>query len=148
MSARPGNASSFPVQLSGFTEIAFHRRVNPKPECPKDGLGDILKKPSGAPPDFWDNGFGTEIAPETRAPNRCCHRTNPTVSASSLTTIAGGQCRPALPATLARMELVDHQSAERRAGRWGQDADAGRFRAGRRRLPDGHALAPGGTSVF
>ena len=42
------------------------------------------------------------------APNRCCHRTNPTVSASSLTTIAWWP----MPATLARhlglRELVDH----------------------------------------
>ena len=42
------------------------------------------------------------------APNRCRHRTNPTVSASSLTTIAWWP----MPATLARhlglRELVDH----------------------------------------
>ena len=46
------------------------------------------------------------------APNRCCHRTNPTVSASSLTTIAWSNAGLLLPATLARhlglRELVDH----------------------------------------
>ena len=47
------------------------------------------------------------------APNRCCHRTNPTVSASSLTTIAWWpNAGLLLPATLARhlglRELVDH----------------------------------------
>ena len=47
------------------------------------------------------------------APNRCCHRTIPTVSASSLTTIAlVANAGLLLPATLARhlglRELVDH----------------------------------------
>ena len=47
------------------------------------------------------------------APNRCCHRTNPTVSASSLTTIAwwpmpACSCRPPWPGTLGLRELVDH----------------------------------------
>ena len=47
------------------------------------------------------------------APNRCCHRTNPTVSASSLTTIAWWpNAGLILPATLARhlglRELIDH----------------------------------------
>ena len=47
------------------------------------------------------------------APNRCCHRTNPTVSASSLTTIAwwpmpACSCRPAPAGHLGLRELVDH----------------------------------------
>ena len=47
------------------------------------------------------------------APNRCCHRTIPTVSASSLTTTAwwpmpACSCRPPLHSNLGLRELVDH----------------------------------------
>ena len=58
------------------------------------------------------------------APNRCCHRTNPTVSASSLTTIAwwpmpACSCRPPSPGTWAceNSSTITLTSAERRDGR-------------------------------
>ena len=58
------------------------------------------------------------------APNRCCHRTNPTVSASSLTTIAwwpmpACSCRPPWPGTWAceNSSTITLTSAARRDGR-------------------------------
>ena len=58
------------------------------------------------------------------APNRCCHRTNPTVSASSLTTIAwwpmpACSCRPPSPGTWAceNSSTITLTSAARRDGR-------------------------------
>ena len=59
-----------------------------------------------------------------RAPNRCCHRTNPTGSASSLTTTAwwpmpACSCRPPSPGTWAcgNSSTVTLTSAMRRGGR-------------------------------
>ena len=76
------------------------------------------------------------------APNRCCHRTNPTVSASSLTTPPGGQCRAdpsrhPRPAPWPAPTPPEARRPRRRAGpgeHRRQDDDPGGLRPSRRRL--------------
>ena len=68
----------------------IHRRTS---------LGTALEEASGCSSESGIMVLEQKPAREQGAPNRCCHRTNPTVSASSLTTIAwwpmpACSCRP------------------------------------------------------
>ena len=71
-------------------------------------MGTVLEEARGCSSESGIMVLEQKPARKQGAPNRCCHRTNPTVSASSLTTIAWWP----MPATLARhlglRELVDH----------------------------------------
>ena len=76
-------------------------------------MGTALEEASGCSSESGIMVLEQKPARKQGAPNRCCHRTNPTVSASSLTTIAWWpNAGLLLPATLARhlglRELVDH----------------------------------------
>ena len=77
-----------PVDLYGLTRI--HRRTS---------LGTALEEASGCSSESGIMVLEQKPARKQGAPNRCRHRTNPTVSASSLTTIAwwpmpACSCRP------------------------------------------------------
>ena len=61
------------------TLALIHRRTS---------LGTALKEASGCSSESGIMVLEQKPARKQGAPNRCCHRTNPTVSASSLTTIA------------------------------------------------------------
>ena len=68
----------------------IHRRTS---------LGTALEEAGGCPSESGIMVLEQKPARKQGAPNRCCHRTNPTVSASSLTTIAwwpmpACSCRP------------------------------------------------------
>ena len=88
----------------GSTLTRIHRRT---------ALGTVLEEAIGCSSESGIMVLEQKPARKQGAPNRCCHRTNPTVSASSLTTIAWWPMPGLLlPATLARhlglRELVDH----------------------------------------
>ena len=66
----------------------------------RTALGTALEEARGCSSESGIMVLEQKPARKQGAPNRCCHRTIPTVSASSLTTTAwwpmpGGQCRPA-----------------------------------------------------
>ena len=76
--------------LSDFFLARIHRRT---------ALGTALEEASGCSSESGIMVLEQKPARKQGAPNRCCHRTNPTVSASSLTTIAwwpmlACSCRP------------------------------------------------------
>ena len=80
--------------LQRFQAVAalprIHRRTS---------LGTALEEAGGCPSESGIMVLEQKPARKQGAPNRCCHRTNPTVSASSLTTIAwwpmpACSCRP------------------------------------------------------
>ena len=76
-------------------------------------MGTALEEASGCSSESGIMVLEQKPARKQGAPNRCCHRTNPTVSASSLTTIAwwpmpACSCRPDLARHLGLRELVDH----------------------------------------
>ena len=73
-----------------FSLARIHRRTS---------LGTALEEASGCSSESGIMVLEQKPARKQGAPNRCCHRTNPTVSASSLTTIAwwpmpACSCRP------------------------------------------------------
>ena len=74
----------------GWALARIHRRTS---------LGTALEEASGCSSESGIMVLEQKPARKQGAPNRCCHRTNPTVSASSLTTIAwwpmpACSCRP------------------------------------------------------
>ena len=76
--------------LDGSALARIHRRTS---------LGTALEEASGCSSESGIMVLEQKPARKQGAPNRCCHRTNPTVSASSLTTIAwwpmpACSCRP------------------------------------------------------
>ena len=76
--------------ILGFPLARIHRRT---------ALGTALEEASGCSSESGIMVLEQKPARKQGAPNRCCHRTNPTVSASSLTTIAwwpmpACSCRP------------------------------------------------------
>ena len=76
-------------------------------------MGTALEEASGCSSESGIMVLEQKPARKQGAPNRCCDRTNPTVSASSLTTIAwwpmpACSCRPPLARHLGLRELVDH----------------------------------------
>ena len=99
-------------------------------------MGTALEEASGCSSEIMEQ----KPARKQGAPNRCWNKPDIRILFDDHRLVANG------PATLRHLglrEVVDLTSAERRDGDWGQDADAGRFRAGRRRLHD--ALRAGGT---
>ena len=97
------------------TLARIHRRTS---------LGTALEEASGCSSESGIMVLEQKPARKQGAPNRCCHRTNPTVSASSLTTIAwwpmvACSCRPPYPGTWAcgNSSTITLTSAERRDGR-------------------------------
>ena len=87
-------------------------------------LGTALEEASGCSSESGIMVLEQKPARKQGAPNRCCHRTNPTVSASSLTTIAwwpmpACSCRPPSPGTWAceNSSTITLISAARRDGR-------------------------------
>ena len=108
----------------------------------KTTLGTVLEEARGCSSESGRMVLKQKTARKQGAPSRCCHRTIPTVSASSLTTTAwwpmpACSCRPPLHSTWAcgNSSTITSTSAAHRAGEHGgQTADAGRFRAGGRRL--------------
>ena len=75
---------------TAYTLTRIHRRTS---------LGTALEEAGGCPSESGIMVLEQKPARKQGAPNRCCHRTNPTVSASSLTTIAwwpmpACSCRP------------------------------------------------------
>ena len=86
-----GFSISPPVVLTVQDALArIHRRTS---------LGTALEEASGCSSESGIMVLEQKPARKQGAPNRCCHRTNPTVSASSLTTIAwwpmpACSCRP------------------------------------------------------
>ena len=97
------------IFTSGATESCnlalprIHRRT---------ALGTALEEAIGCSSESGIMVLEQKPARKQGAPNRCCHRTNPTVSASSLTTIAWWPMPACSCRTLARhlglRELVDH----------------------------------------
>ena len=83
-----GDAEAIDIIMEALTRI--HRRTS---------LGTALEEASGCSSESGIMVLEQKPARKQGAPNRCCHRTNPTVSASSLTTIAwwpmpACSCRP------------------------------------------------------
>ena len=102
-------------QIEGEALPRIHRRT---------ALGTALEEASGCSSESGIMVLEQKPARKQGAPNRCCHRTNPTVSASSLTTIAwwpmpACSCRPPQPGTWAcgNSSTITLTSAERRDGR-------------------------------
>ena len=90
----------------------------------RTALGTALEEARGCSSESGIMVLEQKPARKQGAPNRCCHRTNPTVSASSLTTIAwwpmpACSCRPPSPGTWAceNSSTITLTSAARRDGR-------------------------------
>ena len=99
----------------GYTLAGIHRRT---------ALGTAPEEARGCSSESGIMVLEQKPARKQGAPNRCCHRTNPTVSASSLTTIAwwpmpACSCRPPWPGTWAceNSSTITLTSAARRDGR-------------------------------
>ena len=108
---------SLPSHASSDTEplARIHRRT---------ALGTDLEESGECSSESGIMVLEQKPARKQGAPNRCCHRTNPTVSASSLTTIAwwpmpACSCRPPSPGTWAceNSSTITLTSAARRDGR-------------------------------
>ena len=86
-----GRVASLAGASMGLFPLArIHRRTS---------FGTALEEAGGCPSESGIMVLEQKPARKQGAPNRCCHRTNPTVSASSLTTIAwwpmpACSCRP------------------------------------------------------
>ena len=79
----------------------------------KTTLGTVLEEARGCSSESGRMVLKQKTARKQGAPSRCCHRTIPTVSASSLTTTAwwpmpACSCRPPLHSTWACGKLVGH----------------------------------------
>ena len=90
MKARGSVLLGYNAQAMVSPLARIHRRTS---------LGTALEEASGCPSESGIMVLEQKPARKQGAPNRCCHRTNPTVSASSLTTIAwwpmpACSCRP------------------------------------------------------
>ena len=88
--AHPLGTPVDPASSGSLALARIHRRT---------ALGTALEEASGCSSESGIMVLEQKPARKQGAPNRCCHRTNPTVSASSLTTIAwwpmpACSCRP------------------------------------------------------
>ena len=115
VSAEPNGMSYSELRDSLFALARIHRRT---------ALGTAPEEARGCSSESGIMVLEQKPARKQGAPNRCCHRTNPTVSASSLTTIAwwpmpACSCRPPWPGTWAceNSSTITLTSAARRDGR-------------------------------
>ena len=88
------NTAVTPPRFTAFTTSVVLARIHRR-----TSLGTALEEASGCSSESGIMVLEQKPARKQGAPNRCCHRTNPTVSASSLTTIAwwpmpACSCRP------------------------------------------------------
>ena len=114
-------------QLEGDRDTAWEQvaeNLGLTPNPPKDGLGTALEEAIGCSSESGIMVLEQKPARKQGAPNRCRHITIPTVSASSLTTIAwwpmpACSCRPPSPGTWAcgNSSTITLTSAARRDGR-------------------------------
>ena len=115
VSAEPNGMSYSELRDSLFALARIHRRT---------ALGTAPEEARGCSSESGIMVLEQKPARKQGAPNRCCHRTNPTVSASSLTTIVwcpmpACSCRPPWPGTWAceNSSTITLTSAARRDGR-------------------------------
>ena len=130
-------SGEIPSELGNLASLQVLARIHRKTT-----LGTVLEEARGCSSESGRMVLKQKTARKQGAPSRCCHRIIPTVSASSLTTTAwwpmpACSCRPPLHSTWAcgNSSTITSTSAAHGAGEHGgQTADAGRFRAGGRRL--------------
>ena len=124
---RLSSSSAAPV-ATGDSHVEFTLRVEEDTVLARihrrTALGTAPEEARGCSSESGIMVLEQKPARKQGAPNRCCHRTNPTVSASSLTTIAwwpmpACSCRPPWPGTWAceNSSTITLTSAERRDGR-------------------------------